>query len=305
MALEAARNATQSLLAKLPLDEGNIVEMGKAWFEEYKKWERDETFERALQDRRMTARLAKLTGKPVKFDTYGTDGKKTHKIVLDNTVMGGLKQSVVPTNFTDKKKNELGLHDLSAVLLKPGVSITGQGFSKSGVIVFMPLPLEEDLRLVHDLGIAAKVTKVGPLYELYIDVRSRMTRIKYGSPEDMSSGFYVEDKGDGKDHVRYGTANILGGLFAEKYLKERAANALTYKKSIAEIATKGGNNEVTVKYRQHGGIFPLIGTPKAQFPERVLKQLSFEFLDGEMLLADFDKPLGKITDLGVFTPVAL
>ena len=218
--------------------------------------------------------------------------------------MRGLKQSVVPANFKDKKKNELGLHDLSAVLLKPNVSIKGQGFSKPGVVVFMPLPLEEDLRLVHDLAIAAKVTKVGPLYDFYVDARSRMTRIKYGSPEDMSNGFYVVDKGDGKDHVRYGVANILGGKFDEMYLKERAANALTYKKTIAEIATKGGNNEVTVKYRQHDGIFPLIGLPKADVPVPWLKHLPFELLVDELLLlTEFERPLGKITDLGAFTPM--
>ena len=304
MGLEEARNATQILLARPPLDEDGIVKLGEAWFAEYKTWEREETFDRAIKDQRMTARLAKRTGPLVKFDTYGTDGNKTHPVVLDNTVMRGLKQSVVPANFKDKKKNELGLHDLSAVLLKPNVSIKGQGFSKPGVVVFMPLPLEEDLRLVHDLAIAAKVTKVGPLYDFYVDARSRMTRIKYGSPEDMSNGFYVVDKGDGKDHVRYGVANILGGKFDEMYLKERAANALTYKKTIAEIATKGGNNEVTVKYRQHDGIFPLIGLPKADVPVPWLKHLPFELLVDELLLlTEFERPLGKITDLGAFTPM--
>lgn len=304
MPLEESRKATQSLLLSSFADEQTIVKSAKQWFEDYKAWEKEETFDRAFSEGRMTARVAKVGeqgGKPASFPVRGSDGKM-HQIKLASTVFG-LPKFLDPSNFLTKKKNELGLHDFSAVLLRPSAALSAQLFAKEGGTIFMPLPLDADLRLVHYLGAAAKKSKAGPLHQFYVEVKNSMTRLKFGSPEDMSNGFFMLDKGDGKEHVRYGIANILGNPFDNQYLLERAENALNYKSKIVDVATKGGNNEVTVKYRQHAGMFPVIGSHASAFPKEVLPQLPVKLDKTDYLIADFNKPIGKVTDAGKFIPV--
>jgi hypothetical protein len=250
----------------------------------------------------MTARLA-TQGSIKSFKVYDTN-KQQVQIKLDPSIRG-TQASQNPQNFLDKKKNELGLHDLSAVLLKPNTALSKQLFPKSGsYAIFMPIPLEEDLQLFEELSQAAKRNRGGELYKFVVDARSRMTRIKYGATDDMSLGFLKVVKDDKKDHFRYGVGSILGNPFPQGVLQQRSVNALYYKSKIASLpTTKSANNEVTIKYRHHGGIFPLIGS-LGPIPKGASPNIKEEIAKDEFLIGNFEKTLGKLSDSGVFNEFA-
>lgn len=335
MVLENTRSATHTKVLELLPDtvtevsettQKLIVDLAAQWFVDYKQFEREETFDRAYQDKRMTARMSMVAEDPSSggaslktMDAFFPGVVKT-TVNQDKTIMSGLTNRLKPANFAmgASKKNELGLHDLSAVLLQPPpATISTQLFTKPGALpYFMPLPLEEDLRLAHDLGVAAKKARGGLLYQFYVAVRSEMTRIKYGAEQDLQSGMLVMHKqNDQKPHVRYAEVHNSGGMVDPGLLQTRAANALNYKTRIVDQATTGENNEVTVKYRKHAGMFPLIGAPGHAVPkdpppnvppplhERYrwfVKTLGAK----DYLLARFTPPaiVGKVSDDGVFTP---
>lgn len=258
------------------------------WFQALKSWESQDEFQRALDEGRMTGRTFNPMGKASTIPV-GPFGKKVN-ITLDTSLMG-LKNRLTPDNFLAKKKNELGLHDVSAVLLKPGVSISKQLFGTGGAkaIVFMPLPQEEDLVAFSKVAARAK-SHVGDLvHGGYQTARASFTRIKYGAYEDMTSGFGMVDKSDGKKHVRYGMHNIMGGALNSSLLAQRNANAMAYKTKVLGSNKVTENNEVVVSYRQHGGKFPVVGAWNGN---------SSLF---ELYTVD-QKPCGTLTDDGVFKP---
>lgn len=256
------------------------------WFQALKAWENQDDFQRALDEGRMTGRTFSPMGKASTI-SVGPYGKKVN-ITLD-TSLTGLKNRLSPDNFLAKKKNELGLHDVSAVLLKPGVSISKQLFGTGGAkaIVFMPLPQEEDLVAFSQVAARAK-SHVGDLvHGGYQTARASFTRIKYGAHEDMTSGFGMVDKSDGKKHVRYGMHSLMGGPLHSSLLAERQANALAYKTKVLGSNKVTENNEVIVSYRQHGGKFPVVGGWNGSL---------FELCTVDL------KPYGTLTDDGVFKP---
>jgi hypothetical protein len=140
-----------------------------------------------------------------------------------NKGVDGIIMRLDPQNFLDKKKNELGLHDLSAVLLRTGKALSKQLFTKrDAYAVFMPIPLEEDLQLFEELSQAAKRNRAGALYQFVVTKRAEFTRIKYGSDNDMAIGFLNVTKGDTKQHIRYGEAMRHGGAINEELLPRQA-----------------------------------------------------------------------------------
>ena len=171
-----------------------------------------------------------------------------------------------PWSFMRKAKNELGLHDVSAVLLKPTLRLSAQNFSKLGSIaVFAPIPLEEDMVLFEELSAAAKRQKESELYIFVQVARARFTRLQYGSAGDMAVTYQVEMR-DGKEHVRYGRATKVGQgghplPVKAEVLDARRYDAMHYKTRIVLAAVTDANNEVTIKYREHAGDFPWIGNP--------------------------------------------
>jgi hypothetical protein len=261
MSLEADRNKTLELVrAAAPDDE--ILKWAEKWFKSYKDWEKEETFERAFADNRMTGRMADRE-KTLEFKVSDS-GHTSQANMKVNLGVAGLEGRLNPQNFLDKKKNELGLHDLSAVLLRGDKPISKQLFTRDAAnkyAVFMPLPLEEDLQLFEELSQAAKRQRGGKLYPFVVNARAQFTRIKYGSADDMAVGYLNVNKGDGKAHIRYGGATASGGAVSSQVLQQRSANALHYKNKIALAIGNDANNEVTIKYRQHAGGFPFFGKP--------------------------------------------
>lgn len=243
-----------------------------AWFADIKDWESKDTFETAFAEGRMTARDVPKKGSiktfPVKAFELQKDGaikpllKKTEIKVNVNSSLDGIWDRVEAKNFLEKLKNEKGLHDLSAVLLKPEVAISKQvfGVSEDVATVFAPLPYEDDLIIFDAVAELAKSDITSGLYWDYVKIRAEFTRIKYGQDSDMSSGFAVLVTSDAKIKVRYGLASIMGGVVSSALLQQRHLNALQYHKKILESKKLGENNEVIIAYRSHAGPFPMYGT---------------------------------------------
>lgn len=255
MSLELYRKQLNAAMeGKADLTEVQVAT--ERWFSFVKQFEAAETFERAFADNRMTAREFDLRGQPKDLKVQGVKAK------LDTSIKG-LQNRLNPEFFQEmaKKKNELGLHDLSTVLLRGGLPISKQLFGvKDGRgVLFVPLPLEEDLQTFYALSQLAKAHKTSSLYMYYTYMRAEFTRIKYGQDNDMAVGFGIVDKGDGKTHVRYGVAGIAGGALNPLLLKQRMDNALNYKSKIAESKKTEENTEVTITCRKHAGQFPLVG----------------------------------------------
>ncbi|MGO8788076.1 MAG: hypothetical protein ACLQVL_11940 [Terriglobia bacterium] len=263
MSLEESRNVVNRLLvSRAP--EADLVEPAAAWFMEMKNWEVNETFERAFREFRMTARVC-ATKDFRNLDVKDSVGKPSQ--MVHDAGVEGMAPRLVPQNFIDKRKNLLGLHDLSAVLLRPKVPLKFQIFIKGAgedqTVVFMPIPLEADMKVFHKLSQLAKATKPpGPLYPWLLDSRARLTRLNYGSADDMMIGFMnvTEGKAPGRQHLRYGAALKIGTPIKPELLELRKSDALNYVTAIArKPPSNEGNNEVTVKYREHAGQFPYFG----------------------------------------------
>jgi hypothetical protein len=270
MGLDSARTNTW-IAVDNGEDEDVIVRKAHEWFQLFKAWESKETFDRALRSGRMTLRQAPHQPLPgdervdpktnmMKFDVANARGEK--KPMNFNPYIAGLPDSLKPANFITKRKNELGIHEYSAILLNPYGTISTQVFAKPNAFpIFMPIPLEADLRLFDMLSNLAKRNRTGKLYPWLVEARARMTRITFGSATDMKVGFLRVDKGDGKDHFRYGHGTITGAVVDEKTRQIRRYDALHYKTWISNKRGDSSNNEVTIKYRQHVGGFPWVGNP--------------------------------------------
>jgi hypothetical protein len=269
MSLQAARDKAfeQIFFAKDVIDEKAVVPFFKRWLEALKLWEQAETFERAFSENRMCMRAAPLEA-----------------------------EFQMPANFLEKKKNELGLHDVSAVLLSSDKNISAQVFPKVGrQPLFIPIAHEKDLLLLYCIEHLAKQKRTGPVYDFYKDARARITRIKYGSDEDMKTTFLKTLDEQHKPHYRYGDAHETAGPVTAEVLKERRMNALLYQSRVL-TGKVTDNNEVTVKIRQHDGGWPRAAVPG---PESHLKGLPCDVPAGHYLLVGFDRKFkGMIDDRG-------
>jgi hypothetical protein len=305
MPLEADRKkaSEQILLAKDKSgDPVEVVKFLKAWFDSLKAWEAQETFERAFSENRMCARMAPSDGigssATQSKDTFGPRGKVGTVTLRYHIGATPLYQE--PANFAAgaSRKNELGLHDVSAVLLDSRRSISSQLFSKVGrQPIFIPIPHEEDLQLLYQIEQVAKADRVGPIYDFYVWARARITRIKYGADEDMKTGFYEYSDAKGT-HYRYGDAREGGAKLDTSLLQQRRVNALQYKSKVL-TGKMTDNNEVTLKIRHHAGGFPWAAIQGPLAPP----VFPFDVPAGEFLVAEIKQggaPLGYVTDGGKF-----
>jgi len=319
MPLEADRKKAveQILLARDKAgDPIEVVRFLKAWFESLKAWEAQETFERAFSENRMCVRMA-----PPDMKRGASQSKATHnaegptgKNVMIRYHLGSVADHQNPENFgageadlanfaagaTASRKNELGLHDVSAVLMSAGKTITEQLFNKENrQPLFIPIPHEEDLQLLYQIEQVAKADRSGPIHDFYVWARARITRIKYGDEADMTTGFLETTDADGGSHYRYGDATEGGKTVDSALLNQRRRNALEYRSKVL-TGKPVDNNEVTLKIRQHAGIFPLAGAPGPLGPPA----LDFKLPKGYFYLARLDgKPGGIVNEAGKLVPV--
>jgi len=299
MSLQSARDkAFEVVLLGKDLDnEASAVHWFGLWLEALKQWEADETFERAFSENRMCLRAAPVDPSAQKKQSYtpAPNSVKKPDDVTIRAAVGHIPLYQKPENFLTKQKNALGLHDVSAVLMTSEKNITEQVFPKVGrQPVFIPIPYEKDLLLLHGIEHLAKEKKAGPIYDFYKNARARITRIKYGSDDDMKTTFLKVVGDDKRVHYRYGDAHETGGPVAAHVLQERRQNALFYNSRVL-TGKITDNNEVTVKIRQHAG-----GWPQAAVPGPATKkdtpQLPYDVPAEHFLMVGFDGKFKGLID---------
>jgi hypothetical protein len=190
----------------------DALELIDKWFADYKAWEKDDSFDTAWKESRLTYRGVKANALERKFPLKahaGEGGKEkefTQKLSVGmNSVLDRMKpehfvppkkpEDLVPSKYGASRKVELGLHDVSASLIDPRRGLTTQAFKqafKNGdSVVFMPLGEPEDQRVLDYLLVWAK--KLDPpnldLNQRLREIRSQMTRIKYAAENDLGANF--------------------------------------------------------------------------------------------------------------------
>ncbi len=188
-----------------------------------------------------------------------------------------------PANFVNReKKYDEGLHDLSASLLNPGLSIfdqihnTDQGgkknFKKEDIegahFSFLPLSKEDDQLMLYKLIQCAKRLRLmlPALDDKVRAYRAEMTRIKLASEFDMAIGYSAvpaNRPGGPAYKLRYGLGKqttVMGAsgqqtvlVTAELYAARQQA-ALKFKKILG---IRDAKNEIVIAIRKHAGPFPV------------------------------------------------
>ncbi len=195
----------------------------------------------------------------------------------------------MPSPGGASRKTELGLHDLSASILRNNATITSQLFNAGSFAqktpaqirnilkemhkdskgkdskgkpyyVFMPLSKPQDQKVFHLLNDVAKGMRGSDLYPLVREIRSKMTRVKLACEHDMGAGFLAcAPDNPVNPKFRYGhqkttkTRNSIGMLMPKQ--DNSAALILTRKSNAMAydqmLARARGVNEVTIAYRHH------------------------------------------------------
>lgn len=295
-----ARNKGQWQPAFVRYNWGELQGRMSGWWTAYKKWEAADTFYEAFRDKRMTVRTFpagferqrdKTFDKlDLDHDRFFADGQYTTATPSQQTfhygrynwpgnperdnywARRGIDSSPFadPANFISRgKKYEEGLHDLSASLLNPRLSIFKQVHNTEQGAHFSLLPLspEEDQQLLYDLTALAKALRAAlpPFYLVVRGYRAEMTRIKVAQELDMGTGYTLipapNPNGGPQYKLRYGLVASMTApgvplgipVTANVYAARRQA-ALKFKSILDKRDAK---NEIIISIRRHAGLFPV------------------------------------------------
>ena len=305
----------------------------ESWWTVFQDWETKDTFNDAFAESRMSVRtfdagFMKQVSKEFKPGTisvtstekdhvevrmfadskYGSiegDGAQQHDARFRGPVESlkyqaqrGIDSSKFadPENFkTRDTKYAAGLHDLSASLLNPGVSIFNQihHHGNKTHFAFLPLCEQEDQELVFNLTQCAKELNLTlpALHDRVRTLRASVTRVKLANEFDMGIGYSAMPVPDWENKVgkpaprgtgigpkykpaapvpayklRYGLGlftTIIGpqGQQTVRVTPEIYAarqNAARHFKSILGIRVgEGQKNEIVIAVRKHRGAFPV------------------------------------------------
>ena len=305
----------------------------ESWWSVYEKWESKDTFNDAFKERRMSVRtfdagftkqVSKQFGKG-SISIFSSDkdheevrmfadskytalepnealahnerfskGVESQKYLAQRGIDGSAFAD--PENFKSRgTKYAAGLHDLSASLLNPDVSIFNQIHNKDqgAHFSFLPLSEEEDQELLFNLILCAK--KVPALYDRVRTLRANMTRVKLACEYDMGIVYSAAPMANWKDNVNkepkmlggYGKGARPGiplpayklryglGLFTtitgpngkqtvsvtKEVYEARQAAARRFKGILGLRGEgEGQKNEIVVAPRKHRGPFPVYAT---------------------------------------------
>ena len=267
-----------------------------SWWRAYKRWEAVDTFDEAFQDKRMTVRTFSAgfatqawktfaRGKiQVSKDKFFADSRYT-PLPQDQQgrqpiAFGREKQKyhaqrgidssafAVPANFASREtKYDAGLHDLSASLLNPQMSIFDQIHNTEEGAHFSFLPLSEmgDQEVMYHLVRLAKDrVSIPGLYDMVRNYRAQMTRVKLAYEMDMSIGYTVVPAprpGTGPQFkLRYGlaaTTSVVGQGEQPTTLAIYEARRKAARNFKSIVGIREGKNEIVLAVRQHAGPFPV------------------------------------------------
>lgn len=262
------------------------------WWHDYKAWERDDTFNEAVQDDRMTMRSfasdfasqvnktqnvtitrgrfydseRKSLPNEANWDAFARMPLAPHQRGIDTSAYAN------PANFASRQlKYDLGLHDLSVRLVKKGTvtGLKGDSHHKAQEnphFCFLPLSKSEDQFVLYKLMRYAKALRTtSPEVDTLVrQIRNEMTRVKVSSDYDMGTGYTAvptPGRPDGLAYkVTYGlgsTVKVRGHVTPPDTTKEMLqARQEMYFKSKAAIV-KYPDNEIVIAMRKHAGPFPV------------------------------------------------
>lgn len=243
-----------------------------AWWREVEAAEEAETWASAFSTNRMSARQVNtnsvLGGEfAIRNKTHRLDREWDRKIVLDRT-LAGVRARIVPANFNApttgvNRKNELGLHDLSASLLDGSRAINAQLKPyAAATVVFMPVPTERNAQIFGAIESLIPVTEADR--KLLRTMRNSFTRLRLAQATDMHTYLLnVNEDKTGEPMVRYGHSGLVRrpGDRSEVRVDEldiatRRTNALQHSVVLLPSA-QAVVNEVVMVYRQHASaLFP-------------------------------------------------
>ncbi|XVS61003.1 hypothetical protein ACQPYE_22120 [Actinosynnema sp. CA-299493] len=247
-----------------------------AWWHEVKVAERAETWASAFAENRMTARQVNnesvLGGDfEIRNNHHRLDRAWDRKITLDRT-LEGVRKRINPAHFNQpetgrNRKNELGLHDLSASLLhgtRDPLSIYAQLKPyANATVVFMPAPTERDAQVFNAIQSLRTVTEADA--RLMRKIRNEFTRLRLAQATDMHTYLLnVNDVRDDEPMVRYGHSGLIRRAGKKNEVSVDAIDIATRRTNALEhhvvLAQDGGQvvNEVVVVYRKHeSALFPV------------------------------------------------
>jgi hypothetical protein len=245
----------------------------EAWWKQLQKFEEDETWAAALSSNRISARqIGTSTTMGGSFAVRNKDEpqkpERDRQITL-NRGRSGIGERMTPENFYEpasgaRRKNEKGLHDLSASLIEmktKGMTIFGQLKPyKDSIVVFMPVPRERDMQIFDAIAQLRD-----PDLKRLRTIRSQMTRIKLAQGSDMHTTLFdTSEKSTDPAKIRYG---VTGRTQRDKKsdeikadeidIRARKTNALEHS-SILGAGAIQKINEIVVAYRKHANaLFPV------------------------------------------------
>lgn len=200
-------------------------------------------------------------------DVWVLGGAKRGRILLD-AGGAGIVRRMNPQNFLrtaeapQSSKFRLGLHALSASLLDPAGYVLKR-YEESVLIVLMPLPFPEDVRLFYQLRELSKTGGCASFQNAVVVMASEFTRPQFASSLDMGAQYVVvKSERTGKDSVKYvrGTKNKDVDGQTPTECRNHARN--NYKAILGNQTA----NEITIAYRRCGNLarFPVfaVSTPK-------------------------------------------
>lgn len=233
-----------------PNDWLKLTEDVKAWWVEYKDWERGDTIAKAYEQQRLTVKGTSTMDLPISAQIEDQWGRG-HEFNKPKAAVKGIgaqwAQNAPPEPYRIKKTNasirerlkpevfvpaqggsrktDLGLHDLSAGLMNPKVPISEQQYKTpeaKQTYVFMPLSAAGDQALFQNINQLGKQfrNEQPAFYELIRDIRSKMTRIKLAAEHDMATSFYVV-KGTEKELRPQFKFGLLGNTSVSKFDLQR------------------------------------------------------------------------------------
>jgi hypothetical protein len=273
--------------------QGNYAEAHRlidAWWKAYKDWEKDDKFNVAVQDDRMTMRSygsdfayqvsktkpvgigdrrfydseRKVLDPAMHKASYAAMNLPAHKRGIDTSAYAE------PSNFVNRKaKYDAGLHDLSVKLVVKGQDLKANCHHQAETtphFCFLPLSQGKDQFVLYKLMRYAKNLRaeLPDLDTLVRGYRSRMTRVKLASDYDMGTGYSAVPTPDRDDGLNYKVTYGLGSTIKKRGLKvplvtnkaRLQARQEMYFQHRADIVKFGGN-EVVIAMREHAGEFPV------------------------------------------------
>jgi hypothetical protein len=219
-----------------------------------------------------------------RYTPLGKDELKTHDTVFHKSdesrhyhANRGIDSSAFakPENFaTREKKYESGLHDLSASLVNPKLSIFDQihNNEEGTYFSFLPLSKEDDQAVLFCLIRAGKLLKgrLPELSNLVRDYKAEMTRVKLANEFDMAIGYTASPKanpGTGPVYsLRYGlgkSTTVLGPTGQQTVQVTPAIYAARQQAALkfqSILGIREAKNEIVIAIRKHAsGNFPIYG----------------------------------------------